>query len=125
MALRTFVSFEAPFPKAGDPPGSELAATVVAGLRSDGVQVDGPGAYEGWAWTFGSSFEGGGGVFSLLALSDDPPLEWQGHSHVLGRRRRPLPGRSARRLDPRVGGWLGPLGRAGRAGGGGRAVRRD
>src|SRR4051794_41636320 len=91
MALRTFVSFEAPFPKAGDPPGSELAATVVAGLRRDGVPGDGPGAYEGWGGTFGSSFEGGGGVFSLLALSDDPPLEWQGARYPPRRARPALP----------------------------------
>ena len=84
MPVRTFVSFEAPGSKEGEPPfGRDLADSLAAGLREQGLDVVGPEDHEGWAWSLSRSFEGGG-IFALVGLTDDPPMEWQVHSY--GRR---------------------------------------
>jgi hypothetical protein len=50
---RSLVSFEADeasFPTGGVPAGRELAAFVSDALEAGGIDHDGPGEREGWAW---------------------------------------------------------------------------
>lgn len=104
MSLRTFVSFEATAPKDGQPPGRELAEALAGALRAEGQDVRGPDEYEGWAWTMGRKFEGGG-IFSLVGLTDDPPREWQVHSYAQRTRPRLFGGPKVERLDDEMRGW--------------------
>jgi hypothetical protein len=122
MGLRTFVSFEASAPKDGDPAGGELAGAVAAALRERGLEVSGPQEHESWAWAFGSSFDGGD-IFSLLALTDDPPLEWQVHSYARRGRPRLLGGAKTDVLEARITEWVKSVDAALRALDGVRSIR--
>ena len=71
MGVRSFVSFEADFPRDGEPPGEELARFVSDALRAAGVTHDAPHEREGWAWDIHSDR-----VDCIIGLVDDGPREW-------------------------------------------------
>jgi hypothetical protein len=104
MALRTFVSFEASAPKDEQPPGRQLADSLARGLTEAGLDVYGPDEHEGWAWALGRRLEGGD-VFSLVGLTDDPPMEWQVHSYARRTRPKLLGGIRTEQLDQDMRAW--------------------
>jgi hypothetical protein len=108
MAVRTFVSFEASAPKDGQPPGRELADLLLRGLTEAGFDVHGPDEHEGWAWALGRTFAGGG-ISSLVALTDDPPMEWQVHNYARRNRPKLLGGLKAEQLEQETRGWCEAL----------------
>jgi len=108
VSLLTFVSFEAGAPKDSEPPGLELAEQVAASLRARGFELQGPDEHEGWAWSFGTAIEGGG-IFSVLGLTDDPPIEWQVHSYGQRGRPRLFGGAKVEQLEARMREWLAAL----------------
>jgi hypothetical protein len=79
--VRTLVSFEADFPTSGEPPGRELAAFVAEALRAAGLTSEAPSEREGWAWDIISRADGVT-IESIVGFSDDPPRQWQVHTHA-------------------------------------------
>ena len=108
MALRTLVSFESSAPKDGEPPGRELAISLVRALTAAGLEVHGPDEHEGWAWALGRTFAGGG-IFSLVGLTDDAPMEWQVHSYARRNRPKLLGGIKSERLEQELRTWCEAL----------------
>ena len=85
MSVRTFVSFEADdaaFPPDPDEPpaGRELAHWVSETLARAGLEHDGPEEREGWAWELRTP-RAKVRVFTIVGLTDDPPVQWQIHTY--------------------------------------------
>jgi hypothetical protein len=77
---------------------------LARGLTEAGFDVHGPDEYEGWAWALGRTFEGGA-TFSLVGLTDDPPMEWQVHSYARRNRPKLLGGIKAEQLEQEMRAW--------------------
>jgi hypothetical protein len=81
---------------------------AVAAIASAYGAADLRELHEGWAWALGRTFEGGG-IFSLVGLTDDPPMAWQVHSYARRNRPKLLGGIKSERLEQEIRVWCEAL----------------